>query len=135
MVCEIYQCASEHKFEEDNADDEDDSDEADGNTNMEESETTNRKASTKLNWASHAASNLVKAATQHMGLSRAAGAALAIAAVHQTYPEDAFRLLAATAANANLHTQELKNQRRLWFAIILLISVSRDSKESQLQIV
>ncbi|ROW14266.1 hypothetical protein VPNG_04256 [Cytospora leucostoma] len=56
--------ASEHKFEEDDADDENDAYEADDNAD-----------------ASHAASNLVKAAAQHMGLPRADGAALAVAPV------------------------------------------------------
>lgn len=92
------------KYEEDNADD---------NADVEEGETTNHKASTKPVQASHAASNLVKAAAQHMGLPSADGAALTITTVHQTNPEDAFRLLAATSTKANLDTQELENQKSL----------------------
>lgn len=63
--------------------------------------------------ADPAATSLVQSATQQMGLQGADGAAFALAALRQSNPEDAIRLLAAASAKANLDNHQLQRQQVL----------------------
>ncbi|ROW13224.1 hypothetical protein VPNG_04863 [Cytospora leucostoma] len=80
------------------------------NTSSEdEGGAANDNTNTELITANHEANSLIDSATQHAGLPRANGAALAVAALQQNNHEDAFRLLAAATAKANLELGRISN--------------------------
>lgn len=94
----------------------------------DEGEANNDMANTELTPANPEADSLVQAAALHMGIPNVDGAALAVAAVQQSNPGDAIRLLAAAAAKANLEHRRINNNAS--HAVVMALDANEGVRNS-----